>query len=60
MSESNDTYNQSIEELEFISQRIAALAHKLRENPNDVTDYKNALEVVALLLTKVIQQLSED
>lgn len=57
MTQSKNTYNQSIEQLKIISQRIATLANKLREEPSYAIDYKNALEVVVLLLNKEIDRI---
>jgi hypothetical protein len=44
----------------LISERIAALAQKIEDYPDEVNDYNEALEVVAMLLDDVIQSSPED
>jgi hypothetical protein len=52
-----NTVNKSVQDLEWISQRIATIAKELDNYPEYKEDYKNALEVVVILLTELNQQL---
>jgi hypothetical protein len=47
-------------QLKLISTRIDTLADKIQENPDNVTDYNNALEVVVLWLNDIIEKLHSD
>lgn len=59
MTNYQETTNQSVQELELISERIAAITKELKNYPEDKYDYKNALEVIVILLNKVIEKLSD-
>jgi hypothetical protein len=59
MTNYQEKTNQSVQELELISERIAAITKELQNHPEDKDDYKNALEVIVILLNQVIGKLSD-